>query len=53
MPKMKISDNFTYEEMINSPTARKNGINNTPDEKSKANIIRLVKEVLQPLRDEY
>lgn len=53
MPKMKISDNFTYEEMINSPTAKKNGINNTPDEKSKANIIRLVKEVLQPLRDEY
>ena len=50
---MKISDNFTFEEMINSPTAKKNGINNTPDEKSKANIIRLVKEVLQPLRDEY
>ena len=50
---MKISDNFTFEEMINSPTAKKNGINNTPDEKSKANIIRLVKEVLQPLRVAY
>ena len=50
---MKISDNFTYEEMINSPTAKKNGINNTPDEKSQANIIRFVQEVLQPLRDQY
>lgn len=50
---MKISNNFTLEEMTVSSTAKRLGIDNTPDEKSKENIIRLVKQVLQPIRDKW
>lgn len=50
----QITKNFTLEEFFaNSATAKAKKIDNTPNEEQKANIIRLVKEVLQPIRDVY
>ena len=50
---MTISDNYTLEEFINSPTANKYNIDNTPNEEVKNNIIQLVKNILQPIRNEW
>lgn len=50
---MKITDNFTLEEMIYSNTAKQHGISNQPDDNVIQNINRLVKEILQPIRDKY
>lgn len=50
---MKISENFTLEELYRSYTADSMGIDNKPNEKIKNNLIILVKEVLQPIRNEY
>ena len=50
---MRISDNFALEEFINSPTANKYNIDNTPNEQVKNNIIQLVKNILQPIREEW
>ena len=51
---MKISKNFTFEEFTASDTAKKHGIANTiSDWEVRDNIIALVENVLQPLRDEY
>lgn len=50
---MKISDNFDLEEFVNSPTAQKYNIDNTPDEQVKNNIIQLVTNILQPIREEW
>ena len=51
---MKISSNFTFEEFTASDTAKKHGIANTiTDWEVRDNIIALVENVLQPLRDEY
>ena len=50
---MRISDNFALEEFINSPTANKYNIDNTPSEQVKNNIIKLVNNILQPIRDEW
>lgn len=49
----QITRNFTLEEFIKSDTATARKINNTPDAASRANIERLAKEVLQPIRDKY
>ena len=48
---MRISDNFNLEEFINSPTAEKYNIDNTPSEQVKNNIITLVRNILQPIRN--
>lgn len=50
---MKISDNFNLEEFINSPTAEKYNIDNTPSEQVKNNIITLVRNILQSIRNEW
>ncbi len=50
---MRISDNFTLEEFIQSPTAEKYNIDNTPNEEVKNNIITLVKNILQTIRNEW
>lgn len=50
---MKISNNFSLEEFYNSDTAKKYGIDNTPDETIKKHIIELVENILQPLRDAW
>ena len=49
---MKLSENFTLEELIRSKTAERMGIDNVPkDEKVIENLRNLCLEVLQPLRD--
>ena len=49
---MKLSKNFTLEELIRSNTAERMGIDNVPkDEKVVENLRSLCLEVLQPLRD--
>lgn len=50
---MKISANFTLEEMCRSAYAKHCEIDNTPGPFEKANIYRLVLEILQPIRDEF
>lgn len=50
---MKITENFSLEELIISETAKKRGINNTPSEEITNNLIKLTEEVLQPIRDKY
>lgn len=41
---------FTIQELTASPTARRKGIENTPDEKAKAALEKLVEHILDPLR---
>ena len=48
---MQITKNFTLEEMVYSPTALRKGIDNRPDNEVKNNLINLVENILQPLRD--
>ena len=49
---MKLSENFTLEELIRSNAAERMGIDNVPkDEKVVENLRSLCLEVLQPLRD--
>lgn len=44
---------FTLYEMVNSPTAKRLGIDNTPTEKIVENLQALVNNVLDPLRLEW
>lgn len=44
---------FTLEEMTASPTAKRKGINNTPSEKVITALSKLVKNVLDPLREAW
>ena len=54
MTMSKISKNFTWEEFVASDTAKKHGIiNQITDWDARDNIIALVENVLQPLRDAY
>lgn len=48
---MKITNNFDLEEFWVSPTAKKYGIDNTPNAIIEANIKSLVLSVMQPIRD--
>ena len=48
---MKLSKNFTLKEMTRSITAKRKGIENTPDEQQIENLTELCEKVLQPLRD--
>lgn len=50
---MKLSKNFTLEELTFSITANNHGINNTPNAEVKAALKRLAVEVLQPIRDAW
>ena len=50
---MKLSKNFTLEELVFSITANNHGINNTPNAEAKACLKRLAVEVLQPIRDAW
>lgn len=49
----KLSENFTFEEMLVSSTAQKYGIKNVPDAVSKANLTLLCQKFLQPMREAY
>ena len=48
---MKLSKNFSLEELTKSDTAIRRGINNVPSEDVINNIQELVDNVLQPVRD--
>lgn len=50
---MKLSKNFTLEEMVFSISANNHGINNTPNAEAKAALKRLAVEVLQPIRESW
>lgn len=50
---MKLSYNFTLEELIESATASRLGINNQPSEQIISNLKALCEKVLQPLRDNF
>lgn len=49
----KLSENFTLEELLVSSTAKKYGIDNTPDATVKANLTLLCNKLLQPIREAY
>ena len=48
---MRISKNFTLEELTASATAKAQGISNNPGQTDLVNLCGLVHNVLQPLRD--
>lgn len=50
---MKLSKNFTLEELTASTTAANRKIDNTPDRVALENLSKLANEVLQPIRDAY
>lgn len=50
---MRLSKNFTYDELVCSATAERLGLDNTPNEKELDNLKRLANEVLQPIRDKW
>ena len=49
----KITKNFSYDELIYSATANRLGLNNTPTPEEKDKLIKLAKEILQPIRDRW
>lgn len=53
MVEMNITEHFTLEELTRSETARAKGINNAPDGKARAELVRLCTTVLEPLRAAY
>lgn len=50
---MKITNNFSLEELYASSTAKKKGIDNTPSTKVIRYLEALANNVLQPIRDEW
>lgn len=50
---MKLSTNFSLEEMTKSQTALRKGIDNIPDQGSIDNMVKLCTEILQPVREHY
>lgn len=53
MMNMKLSQNFTLEEMTRSATAQKKGIDNTPPREAVENLSVLCRDILQPIRDAW
>ena len=50
---MKLSKNLSLAEVIKSTTAKRLGINNTPDEWATENLRQVAINVFQPLRDAF
>lgn len=50
---MKLSENFTLEELISSATARIRKIDNSPDNQQLKNLKLLAVNILQPIRIKY
>lgn len=50
---MKLSENFSLEEMVASNTAKAKKIDNTPNETVIKNLKHLCETVLQPIRNKY
>ncbi len=50
---MKLSKNFTLQELVSSATASKYGIKNAPNAEQLQNLKNLAENILQPIRDEW
>jgi len=51
---MKLSENFSLQELLKSQTAERKGISNKPDDPAHiTNLQTLCEKVLQPVRDHY
>ena len=50
---MKLTENFTLEELTFSATAKIRGIDNTPDENQKQQLQLLCTKILQPIRTQF
>jgi len=50
---MKLSENFSLQELTKSQTATRKGIDNTPSEEHQENLKSLCTNVLQPIRDHF
>ena len=48
-----LTQNFTLEELIASPTAKMKGINNTPNARVIESLKHLCEEILQPIRNKF
>lgn len=53
MKRKKIMKYFTMNELTNSQTAKQRGIDNTPPKEVVLNLVKLVDNVLDPLRERY
>lgn len=49
----KITDNFSFEELVHSAYAEKNHIPNIPSEEELKKLVRLAETILQPIRDSF
>lgn len=49
----QFTKNFSYDELIASATAKRLGLDNTPNEQEKENLRRLAEDILQPIRDAW
>jgi hypothetical protein len=50
---MKLSNNFSLQELTKSQTAERKGIDNTPSEEHQENLKSLCAAILQPVRDHF
>ena len=50
---MKLSDNFSLNELTKSQTAERKGIDNTPSTEHQENLKSLCEMILQPVRDHF
>ena len=50
---MKLSENFSLQELTKSQTATRKGIDNTPSEEHQENLKSLCTNVLQPVREHF
>ena len=50
---MKLSENFSLQELTKSQTAERKGIDNTPSTEHQENLKSLCTHVLQPIRDHF
>lgn len=48
-----LTKNFSYDELIASATAKRLGIDNTPNDEEKEKLRRLAIDILQPIRDAW
>lgn len=49
----QFTKNFSYDELIASATAKRLGLDNTPNEQEKEKLRQLAEDVLQPIRDAW
>jgi len=50
---MKLTENFSLNELTKSQTAERKGIDNTPSTEHQENLKRLCETILQPIRDHF